>query len=338
MKTKQLIGIIVTGLVILVVGVTGVVSNVIERQFFSDTEKSGGDFFSSFLEEQVEGNISLPDEDFIGILRVEGEIGAEQTSYLTGTSGYNHKSALNYVEQMKQSSSNKGILLYIDSPGGNVYETDELYLKLMEYKKETGRPVWAYFGSQACSGGYYISMAADEIRGNRNGWTGSIGVIISLMNCKGLYDKLGIKEIDITSGKNKAMGAVGAELTKEQETILQGLVDEAYGQFVQIVAEGRQMDEAKVRELADGRIYSTGQAVENGLVDDVDTWENIKKDFKKKVGGSAALDFYEPESGMNDFFSSFFEKAEKILPKTEVELAEDIVKNNGNGVLKYYAK
>ena len=112
----------------------------------------------------------------------------------------------------------------------------------MEYKEVTGRPIWAYFASQACSGGYYIGMAADKVYANRNCWTGSIGVIVSLMNCRDLYDKLGIKEIDITSGANKAMGSSGLDLTQEQYDILQSLVDEAYDQFVGIVSTGRGMD------------------------------------------------------------------------------------------------
>ena len=142
----------------------------------------------------------------------------------------------------------------------------------MEYKEETGRPIWAYFGSQACSGGYYVAMAADKIYANRNGWTGSIGVIISLLNCEGLYEKLGIEEINVTSGANKSMGSAGEELTEEQREILQSLVDESYDQFVGIVSKGRKMKEDKVRELADGRLYSALQAKENnpclGIIQD----------------------------------------------------------------------
>ena len=208
----------------------------------------------------------------------------------------------------------------------------------MEYKKKTKRPVYAYFASEACSGGYYISMAADKIYANRNCWTGSIGVIVSLTNCKKLYDKLGIKEIDITSGKNKAMGAAGLDLTQEQRDILQGLVDEAYDQFVDIVSKGRNLDEVKVRELADGRIYSAKQAKENALVDVISTEAEAKKELTKNIGCDDDITFYSPDNDLNGFFNSLFGKIEKIMPKSNVELATDIVENNGNGVLKYYAK
>ena len=220
MKTKQIISIVITGVVIIAVGITGVASNVIGskliKQNKTETSSIVKDMFSSV---SGDSNIELPNKDFVGVINIEGEIGASSSNSLTSDSTYNHDFYLKYIEKMEKSDKNKGILLYVDSPGGAVYESDEMYLKLMEYKEKTKRPIWAYFASQACSGGYYISMAADKIYANRNCWTGSIGVIVSLTNCKKLYDKLGIKEIDITSGKNKAMGSQGLELTKEQRGI-----------------------------------------------------------------------------------------------------------------------
>lgn len=282
MKTKQIVGIVITGVVIIAVGITGVASNVIGskliKQNKTETSSIVKDMFSSV---SGDSNIELPNKDFVGVINIEGEIGASSSNSLTSDSTYNHDFYLKYIEKMEKSDKNKGILLYVDSPGGAVYESDEMYLKLMEYKEKTKRPIWAYFASQACSGGYYISMAADKIYANRNCWTGSIGVIVSLTNCKKLYDKLGIKEIDITSGKNKAMGSQGLELTKEQRGILQSLVDEAYDQFVGIVADGRKMDKSAVKKIADGRIYSAKQAKEINLVDEVGSLKDEKKAFAK---------------------------------------------------------
>ena len=182
-------------------------------------------------------------------------------------------------------------------------------------------------------------MAADKIYANRNCWTGSIGVIVSLTNCKKLYDKLGIKEIDITSGKNKAMGSAGLDLTKEQQDILQSLVDEAYDQFVDIVAEGRKMDTSEVKKIADGRIYSAKQAKEINLIDEVGSLEDEKKAFAKEAGFSSDITYYTPENdSLSGIFSSLFGAVKDIVPKSDIDLAEDIVQNNGNGVLKYYAK
>ena len=340
MKTKQIISIVITGVVIIAVGITGVASNVIGskliKQNKTETSSIVKDMFSSV---SGDSNIELPNKDFVGVINIEGEIGASSSNSLTSDSTYNHDFYLKYIEKMEKSDKNKGILLYVDSPGGAVYESDEMYLKLMEYKEKTKRPIWAYFASQACSGGYYISMAADKIYANRNCWTGSIGVIVSLTNCKKLYDKLGIKEIDITSGKNKAMGSQGLELTKEQRGILQSLVDEAYDQFVGIVADGRKMDKSAVKKIADGRIYSAKQAKEINLVDEVGSLKDEKKAFAKEAEFSEDITYYTPEKdSLSGMFSSIFGAVKDIVPKSDIDLAEDIVKNIGNGVLKYYAK
>lgn len=334
MKAKQIIGIVVTGVVIIATGVTGVVSNIIRNRLIPEEDKASN-FWG--LEETV--SVTLPAEDFVGVINVVGEIGPSSDSiwaYEEGT--YNHDLYMEYVDEMMYADNNKGILLYIDSPGGTVYESDELYLKLMEYKEVTGRPIWAYFASQACSGGYYIGMAADKVYANRNCWTGSIGVIVSLMNCKDLYDKLGIKEIDITSGANKAMGSSGLDLTQEQYDILQSLVDEAYDQFVGIVSTGRGMDEETVRTLADGRIYSAKQALELNLVDAVGSLAEEKAVFAEEARFSEDILYYEPEDMSLGFMSSFFGMLSELKPQSDTELAKDIMENNGNGVLKYYAE
>lgn len=335
MKNKQLISIIITGVVIVAVGVTGVISNVILEKLTANTTKEQKSMISSIFDDDIFSEVELPTEEHIGIINIVGEIGASDS--LSSTEEYNHDMYLDYIEKMEKSKKNKGILLYVNSPGGAVYESDEMYLRLMEYKENTHRPVWAYFADQACSGGYYIAMAADKIYANRNTWTGSIGVIVSLLNCKSLYDKLGIKEIDITSGKNKAMGSMGLDLTEEQRDILQSLVDEAYDQFVEIVVKGRNMSETEIRKLADGRIYSAKQAQANGLVDEIADLEQTKADFVVQEGFDQDIEFYAPESEM-DFFDSLFMKAKDIMPKSEIDLATDIMENRGSGVLKYYAK
>ena len=207
----------------------------------------------------------------------------------------------------------------------------------MEYKEKTKRPVYAYFGSQACSGAYYISMAADKIYTNRNTWTGSIGVIVSLTNYKKLYDKLGIKEIDITSGKNKSMGSGGLDLTDEQYDILQSLVDEAYDQFAGIVSEGRGIDIATVKKIADGRIYSAKQAKEKKLVDEIGTEDELKALIQKENKLSDDVVYDTAKSSGSNFLSNLMGSVQKIMPKSDSELAVDIIENKGKGVLMYYA-
>lgn len=339
MKKKQMLGIVVAGIVFIAVCVTGVLSNVLTNKMLTKEKSSTSNVWSSFMSGMDESSIDLPSEDFIGVIDVVGTIQASgSSSAFYSTDGqYNHDLYMNYIEKLEDANNNKGILLYVDSPGGAVYESDELYLKLMEYKEVTGRPVYAYFASQACSGGYYIAMAADKIYANRNCWTGSIGVIVSLTNCKKLYDKLGIKEIDITSGKNKAMGSIGLDLTDEQYDILQSLVDEAYDQFTDIVSTGRKIDIDTVKKLADGRIYSALQAKENGLIDENGSLEDLKAVIQEENNLSENVTYHDVNTLSNSFWSTLMGYANKLKPKSDVELAVDIVENRGNGVLMYYA-
>lgn len=235
-------------------------------------------------------------EDHIGVLYIEGAI-------MEGDATYNHAYALDAIDGMMENNDNEGLMLYVNTPGGGVYESDELYLKIKEYQDLTGRPVYAYLGSQATSGGYYISAPADKIAANRNCWTGSIGVTMgNLYDISGLLSKYGINVTTITSGANKAMGDMTAPLTDEQKQILQSLVDDAYDQFVGIVAEGRNLDEAYVRSISDGRLYTAKQAQSVHLIDDiVETYDDAIDDMmdEYELWDCEVYEFrYEPEYGL----------------------------------------
>ena len=180
--------------------------------------------------------------------------------------------------------------------------------------------------SMAASGGYYISAPCDKIYANRNCFTGSIGVTMGEMyDLTGLMEKLGIKSTAITSGRNKAMGSETQELTKEQKEIFQGLVDEAYDQFTEIVAEGRNMDIKTVRELADGRIYTAKQAKGNGLIDEVGTYQECVDAMKQDHALGAdiqILDFWPAET--TDIMDLFSYSAENIGKSSYVPTADQI--------------
>ena len=344
MKKKQWIGIVVSGVVFIAVCATGILSNVVQSKLTEKADTKSKTSTSEMLSSiwgSSEENVTLPEEDFVGVLNIVGTIQANSSGNisLSGSDDdqYNHNLYMKYADELEKSKNNKAILLYVNSPGGTVYESDELYLKLMEYKEKTKRPVYAYFGSQACSGAYYISMAADKIYTNRNTWTGSIGVIVSLTNYKKLYDKLGIKEIEITSGKNKSMGSGGLDLTDEQYDILQSLVDEAYDQFAGIVSEGRGIDIATVKKIADGRIYSAKQAKEKKLVDEIGTEDELKALIQKENKLSDDVVYDTAKSSGSNFLSNLMGSVQKIMPKSDSELAVDIIENKGKGVLMYYA-
>lgn len=214
----------------------------------------------------------------IAVLDIDGEMSDSSTS------SYDHFWLVNTIEDLMKNPMNKGILLRVNTPGGSVYYSDELYNKLLEYRKTTKNPVYVYMEDMAASGGYYISAAADRIYSNRNCWTGSIGVTTGTMiNVKGLLDKLGIKAETITSGRNKSMGSSTEDMTDEQHDIMQSLIDESYERFVNIVAEGRKINIDKVREIADGRIYTATQAKELNLIDKICSEEDARKDISKDV-------------------------------------------------------
>lgn len=220
---------------------------------------------------------------YIATIYVEGTISSGQTDIFGLPLGYQHEWTLEKINELMEDSENKGLIVFIDSPGGGVYESDELYLKLNEYKEIANRPVFAVMGSMAASGGYYIATAADEIIANRNTWTGSIGVTIgTLYDISELLDKYGVKTTTITSGENKAMGNSVDPLTKEQQAIFQALVDEAYEQFVGIVAEERGLELENTKKIADGRIYTAKQALELNLVDKIGTIDDAIYDMSEK--------------------------------------------------------
>jgi protease-4 len=142
------------------------------------------------------------------------------------------------------------------------------------YKK----PVVVYMAQQAASGGYYISMAADKIYANRNTLTGSIGVVISAYNYSELAKKVGIEELVFKSGPAKDMMNPMRPATDEEKQIMQGLVDESYGFFVDAVVRGRNLQRDQVLQLADGRIYTGPQAQKLGLLDEIGNLDSAVAD------------------------------------------------------------
>ncbi len=278
--------------------------------------------------------------DYIGVLDIVGSISED------GSDTYNHVYILNAIEAMEKDSQNKGIILYLDTPGGTVFASDEVYLKLKEYQEKTERPVYASMQSMAASGGYYISANADKIFANRNTWTGSIGVTLgTIYDVSELLDALGIKTNTITSGENKAMGSSVEEMTKEQREIYQSLVDEAYEQFVGIVADGRDMSVKDVKKIADGRVYTAKQAKDNGLVDEIGTFDEAVSDMKSTYNlSSCELEYFEsPQStSISSILGSLSSAAEKgdssLATSLSAEAIEELAALNGKVQLSYICK
>ncbi|MBE5884513.1 MAG: signal peptide peptidase SppA [Lachnospiraceae bacterium] len=329
MKTKQLVAFVVAAAVFVVTGVSSIAINT----WSEGVKSSSADTYSQLFGMMEE--VTTPTDEYVAVINVEGTIYSSPEVSLWGeAAGYDHTSTMDYVDQLMQDSYNTGIMLYMNTPGGEVTASDELYLKLMEYKEMTGRKIYCYFGDQSCSGGYYISMAADEIYANRNCWTGSIGVIVSMLNMQGLYEKLGIEEINITSGNNKAMGSSGEKLTEQQREIMQSLVDESYDQFVSIIVEGRNMTDAKVRELADGRIYSAKQALEAQLIDGICTLDEYMNRIYEEQGEDIII-FERPVDSYG--LESLFATMQSLKSRSEAEVLQELLEKEKMGGLMYYA-
>lgn len=216
-------------------------------------------------------------KNYIAAIYLEGTIAEENATY-------NHKWMMKTIQDLKNDPNNSAIAMYINSPGGAVYQADEVYLALMDYKNATNRPVYVYQGPMAASGGYYISCAANEIYANRNTLTGCIGVIMgTAFDLTGLFEELGIESTTVHTGRNKNMMNYNEPFTEEQQEIMQSICDECYEQFVTIVARSRHISYNRAEELSDGRLYTAKQAMENDLIDRIDTWEHMLEDLSNKI-------------------------------------------------------
>ncbi len=195
---------------------------------------------------------NMPIGEKIALVRIEGPI-------------VSSRSAIEELRKYRKDSNVKAIVLRVDSPGGAVGPSQEIYEEVGKLVKI--KPVVVSMGSVAASGGYYISAPATKIYANPGTVTGSIGVIMEIPNFKGLMDKVGIRTEVIKSGKHKDLASVFRGIGKEERAILQGVLDDVHDQFIRAVSEGRGIPYERVREIADGRVFTGRQAKAVGLVD-----------------------------------------------------------------------
>ncbi len=194
--------------------------------------------------------------DKIALVRIEGVLS-------------DSRQVLRQLEKHRGNETVKAIVLRIDSPGGGVGPSQEIYQAVKELVGEGTKKVVVSMGSVAASGGYYIACAADSIVANPGTITGSIGVIMQFGNLEELFKKVGLKTIVLKTGPHKDIGSPVREMTESDKEIIQGLLDDVYEQFVEAIAEGRNLKVPQVKEIADGRIFSGKRAKELGLVDEL---------------------------------------------------------------------
>lgn len=173
--------------------------------------------------------------------------------------------AIEQINDWIDRGSIKAIVLHIVSPGGEVSISQELHDAILRAREQ--KPVVASMGAVAASGGLYVAVASDRIVANPGTLTGSIGVIMQFMQADQLMEKVGVEYETVKSGEFKGVGSMDREMTEQEELMLRSVVMDTYEQFVQAVADGRNMDVDRVRELADGAIFTGHQALNYGLID-----------------------------------------------------------------------
>lgn len=190
------------------------------------------------------------------------------------------------IKKYRDDHSIRGILLHVDSPGGGVVASQEIYEEVRK-TRESGKPVVVSMGALAASGGYYVSCGASRVVANRGTLTGSIGVISEFMRFDPLLKKIGIEATTIKSGKLKDAGSPFREMTKEDQAYFQRLMDGVHRQFIAVVEDERGFDHDSLLAIADGRVFTGEEAVEMGLVDTIGTYEDalqITADMANIVG------------------------------------------------------
>ena len=276
----------------------------------------------------------------VAVLEIDGII----TSSVMDQGGYNMVDLLKaQLKRAQEDEHVKAVILKVDSPGGEVMASDQIYRELADFQKKANKPVVASMGGLAASGGYYVSSPCRWIVANDLTITGSIGVIMSSWNYRGLMDKVGLLPQTFKSGKYKDMLSGSKEpdkITQEEKDMVQSLIDETYAKFTNVVREGRSLAFEKNKkngekdagrplsenwvDYADGRVLSGTEACKLGFVDQLGTFEDAVDRTKKLSGITAAnLIEYQQRFDLSDLFRLFGKSDAKGV---KVDLGMDLPK------------
>jgi protease-4 len=220
---------------------------------------------------------------------VSGVIMRETDDSLFGVGVDRVEATIRQIRAAQNDSAVKAIILEVDSPGGAISPTDEIYRALSDFRASAkGRKVVVLVRGLAASGGYYVAMASDWIIAEPTALLGSISVIMQTLNWKGLSEKIGVQDVTIKSGKNKDLLNPFREVNPEHVSMLQAMVDHLHRYFVNIVKKGRDIDEAALKELCDGRVFSAEEAQKLKLIDQTGYWSDALDKTAQLLGQSAA--------------------------------------------------
>ncbi len=223
----------------------------------------------------------IPVGDRVAVLRISGVV-------------VNPIPIVKKIEKLRRDKSVKALVVRVDSPGGSVGASQEIYRALERFRAE-GKPVVVSMGNVAASGGYYISLPANYIFANPGTITGSIGVVVQHVAYRDLLEKIGIKTTVIKTGKFKDTLNPFRELTPEEKKYLKETITEAHEQFIEAILKYRKIEEGKLKEIADGRVLTGERAKELGLVDELGGLEDAIEKAKELAGVPDAREFFVPE-------------------------------------------
>ena len=220
----------------------------------------------------------------IAIIEMDGVMTNARKSGLLTNGEHPVAKLTEQLDAARRDSAVKGVVLRINSPGGTVTASELMHCEIKRLRA-SGKPVVAMMMDVAASGGYYIACAADEIMACKSTVTGSIGVVMQTMEVTKTMEMIGVKANTIKSGDQKAAGSPFEKLEPKQREIFQNIINELYGQFVDVVAEGRpELSREEVLTLADGRVYTASQALEHKLIDRIGTMRDAIELAKEKAG------------------------------------------------------
>ncbi|MBY0276545.1 signal peptide peptidase SppA [Candidatus Binatia bacterium] len=261
----------------------------------------------------------LPGESVVAVVPLDGEI--ERSDDFVET-----------LDDLQDDQRFAAVVVRINSPGGAVAPSQEMYDAVRRLGQK--KPVIASLGSVAASGGYYVASAADTIVASPGTLTGSIGVIMSLTNVRGLMEKLGVEATIVTAGKWKDTGSPFRAVTPEERAMLQKMADQVHTQFIDAVAAGRKLDQAKVREIGNGRVYTGEEAKQIGLVDELGGLEDAVRIAGARGGitGKPVIERVSPRRGPWWWRALFSEQsASSIRPGSVLALLDSLARLGGQG-------
>ncbi len=247
--------------------------------------------------------------DSVGVVEVKGMI-------------IDSKETIKQLHDFRKNQKVKAVVLRIDSPGGVVGPTQEIYEEVR--KLTLKKKVVVSMGSVAASGGYYIAAPASTIFANPGTVTGSLGVLMKLSNIESLLGKIGLKSFVLKSGRFKDTGSPVRAMTEEDKAVLQGVIENMHGQFVKAVAEGRRIPQAEVTRIADGRIFTGEQALRLKLVDKLGNLQDAVAEAGKMAGIKGEPEVVYPPERKRVWLDLIMEEAVE-------EIAGLVKKDTGSG-------